>query len=164
LIVQQKEGFRFAGRTRRPPLDLVNALLSFAYTLLANDMRSALESVGLDPYVGFLHTDRPGRPSLALDLMEEFRAPFVDRLVLNLINLKMVSASQFERLATGEARMDEESRKTLLTAYQQRKRETVTHPFLEEEMETGLVFLAQARLLARHIREDIDYYPAFLWR
>jgi CRISP-associated protein Cas1 len=164
LIVQQKEEFRFDGRSRRPPLDLVNALLSFAYTLLANDFRSALECVGLDPYVGFLHTDRPGRPSLALDLMEEFRAPFVDRLVLNLLNLKMVNASQFERLATGEARMDEDGRKTLLTAYQQRKRETLNHPFLEEEMETGLVFLSQARLLARHIRGDIDYYPAFLWR
>jgi CRISPR-associated protein Cas1 len=164
LIVQQKETFRFAGRNRRPPLDPVNALLSFTYTLLGNDFRSALESVGLDPYVGFLHTDRPGRPSLALDLMEEFRAPFADRLVLNLINLKMVQPDNFTRQPTGEVLMDAEARKTLLSAYQQRKRETVVHPFLEEEMEIGLVFLSQSRLLARHIRGDIDYYPAFLWR
>ncbi len=164
LIVQQKENFRFAGRNRRPPLDPVNALLSFGYTLLANDLRSALESIGLDPYVGFLHTDRPGRPSLALDLMEEFRAPFVDRLALNLINMKMVQPEQFLRQPTGEVQMDPEARKVLLTQYQQRKRETLAHPFLEEEMEIGLIFLSQARLLARHIRGDIDYYPAFLWR
>jgi CRISP-associated protein Cas1 len=164
LILQQKEDFRFSGRNRRPPLDNVNALLSFAYTLLANDLRSALECVGLDPYVGFLHCDRPGRPSLALDLMEEFRAPFVDRLILNLINMKMIRPEQFVRQATGEVQMDTEARKTLLTLYQQRKREELTHPFLEEEMEIGLMFLAQARLLARHIRGDIDYYPAFLWR
>jgi CRISPR-associated protein Cas1 len=164
LIVQQKDDFRFAGRNRRPPLDPVNAMLSFGYSLLANDLRSALESVGLDPYVGFLHTDRPGRPSLALDLMEEFRAPFVDRLVLNLINMKMVRPDQFLRLPTGEVQMDSDARKTLLTQYQQRKRESIVHPFLEEEMEIGLIFLAQARLLARHIRGDIDYYPAFLWR
>jgi CRISPR-associated protein Cas1 len=164
LILQQKEDFRFSGRNRRPPLDNVNALLSFAYTLLANDLRSALECVGLDPYVGFLHCDRPGRPSLALDLMEEFRAPLVDRLILNLINMKMIRPEQFIRQATGEVQMDTEARKTLLTLYQQRKREELTHPFLEEEMEIGLMFLAQARLLARHIRGDIDYYPAFLWR
>ncbi len=164
LIVQQKESFRFGGRNRRPPLDRVNALLSFAYTLLANDLTSALESVGLDPYVGFLHADRPGRPSLALDLMEEFRASFVDRLVVNLINLKMVRAEQFVQQPTGEAQMDSEARKTLISAYQQRKRESLEHPFLEEEMEIGLIFQAQARLLARHIRGDMDYYPAFLWR
>jgi CRISPR-associated protein Cas1 len=164
LILQQKETFQFTGRNRRPPLDSVNALLSFGYTLLANDLRSSLECVGLDPYVGFLHADRPGRPSLALDLMEEFRAPFVDRLVLNLINMKMVRPEQFVRQATGEVQMDTEARKTLLTLYQQRKRETLSHVFLEEEMEIGLIFLAQARLLARHIRGDIDYYPAFLWR
>jgi CRISPR-associated protein Cas1 len=164
LILQQKEDFRFSGRNRRPPLDNVNALLSFAYTLLANDLRSALECVGLDPYVGFLHCDRPGRPSLALDLMEEFRAPLVDRLILNLINMKMIRPEQFVRQATGEVQMDTEARKTLLTLYQQRKREELSHPFLEEEMEIGLMFLAQARLLARHIRGDIDYYLAFLWR
>lgn len=164
LIVQQKESFRFAGRNRRPPLDGVNALLSFGYSLLANDLCSALESVGLDPYVGFLHADRPGRPSLALDLMEEFRASFVDRLVLNLINMKMVRPEQFVQQPTGEVQMDAEGRKSLITAYQQRKRETLAHPFLEEEMEIGLIFHAQARLLARHIRGDIDYYPAFLWR
>jgi len=164
LIVQQKESFRFAGRNRRPPLDRVNALLSFGYTLLANDIHSALESVGLDPYVGFLHADRPGRPSLALDLMEEFRASFVDRLVLNLINMKMVKAEQFVEQPTGEVQMDGDARKTLLISYQERKRETLMHPFLEEEMEIGLVFQAQARLLARHLRGDMDYYPAFLWR
>lgn len=164
LIVQQKEHFRFTGRNRRPPLDRVNALLSFGYTLLANDLRSALESVGLDPYVGFLHAERPGRPSLALDLMEEFRASFVDRLMLNLINMKMVKQEQFVQQPTGEVQMDAEARKTLLTAYQQRKREPLAHPFLEEEMEIGLIFHTQARLLARHIRGDIDYYPAFLWK
>jgi len=164
LIVQQKDSFRFSGRNRRPPLDAVNALLSFTYSLLANDIRSALESVGLDPYVGFLHTDRPGRPSLALDMMEEFRPSFADRLVLNLINMKMIQPGQFQKEPTGEVKMGGEARKTLLTAYQQRKRETITHPFLEEEMEIGLVFITQARLLARHIRCDIDYYPAFLWR
>ncbi len=164
LIIQQKEDFHFAGRNRRPPLDSVNALLSFGYSLLANDMRSALECVGLDPYVGYLHTDRPGRPSLALDLMEEFRSPFVDRLALNLVNMKMVRPDQFVRQPTGEVQMEPEARKILLTQYQQRKRETIAHPFLEEEMEIGLIFLTQARLLARHIRGDIDYYPAFLWR
>jgi CRISP-associated protein Cas1 len=164
LIVQQKEAFRFAGRNRRPPLDRVNALLSFGYSLLANDLRSALESVGLDPYVGFLHADRPGRPSLALDLMEEFRASFVDRLVLNVINMKMARPEQFVQQPTGQVQMDPEARKTLITSFQQRKRETLTHPFLEEEMEIGLIFHAQARLLARHLRGDIDYYPAFLWK
>jgi CRISP-associated protein Cas1 len=164
LIVQQKESFQFAGRNRRPPLDRVNALLSFGYSLLANDLRSALESVGLDPYVGFLHADRPGRPSLALDLMEEFRASFVDRLVLNVINMKMARPEQFVQQPTGQVQMDPEARKTLITSFQQRKRETLTHPFLEEEMEIGLIFHAQARLLARHLRGAIDYYPAFLWR
>lgn len=145
-------------------MDSVNALLSLGYTLLANDMRSALESVGLGPFVGFLHAYRPGRPSLNLDLMEEFRAPFVDRLVLNLINLKQLGLKQFVKQPTGEVRMDADARKTLLTSYQQGKRETITHPFLDEKMEIGLVFLVQARLLARHIRGDVDFYPAFLWK
>jgi len=163
LILQQKEAFRFSGRTRRPPLDRVNAMLSFAYTLLTFDLRSALETVGLDPYVGFLHVDRPGRPSLALDLVEEFRAPFVDRLVLSLINLKQVQAEQFTIEGT-EVRMSDECRKTLIVAYQNRKKECIVHPFLEEKMEIGLVFQTQARLLARFIRGDLDLYPAMIWK
>lgn len=156
--------FRFRSRSRRPPLDRVNALLSYTYSILALDLRSALESVGVDPYVGFLHVERPGRPSLALDLMEEFRSPFADRLVLGLVNLRQVDPSGFVVHPTGEVEMTPETRKTLLAAYQKRKRETISHPFLEEEMDIGLVFLAQARLLARHLRGDLEYYPAFLWR
>ncbi len=163
LILQQKEAFRFSGRTRRPPLDRVNAMLSFAYRLLTFDLRSALETVGLDPYVGFLHVDRPGRPSLALDLVEEFRAPFADRLVLSLINLKQVQAEQFTIEGT-EVRMSDECRKTLIVAYQNRKKECIVHPFLEEKMEIGLVFQTQARLLARFIRGDLDLYPAMIWK
>ena len=155
---------KFEGRNRRPPLDRVNALMSFAYSILALDMRSALESVGLDPYVGFLHVERPGRPSLALDMAEEFRAPFADRLVLSLVNLKQVAPDDFTVQASGEVEMKPDTRKLFLAAYQKRKRETVRHPFLEEDMEIGLAFLAQARLLARHIRGDLDFYPAMLWR
>ena len=164
LIVKQKEVFKFKGRSRRPPLDRVNALLSFTYTLLAFDIRSALETVGLDPYVGFLHADRSGRPSLALDLMEEYRAPFADRLVLSLINRKQVTENQFVVQGTGEVQMNDECRKTLIVAYQNRKKETIVHPFLDEKMEIGLVFQTQAKLLARYIRGDLDLYPAFIWR
>ena len=163
MILQQKEVFKFSGRNRRPPRDRVNALLSFVYTLLAADLRSALESVGLDPYVGFLHADRPGRPSLALDLMEEFRAAFADRLVLNLINLKQIQNSDFETEAA-EILMTMEGRKKVILAYQIRKKELIEHPFLEEKMEIGLIFHSQARLLARCIRGDIDFYPAMVWR
>jgi CRISPR-associated protein Cas1 len=163
-IVQQKEYYRFETRNRRPPLDRVNALLSYGYSILALDCQSALESVGLDPYVGFLHVDRPGRPSLALDLMEEFRHPFVDRLVLSCINLGMLKANDVELQETGEWRLSNEGRKAFLTAYQERKRETIKHPFLEEVVEIGLLFLLQARLLARHIRGDLDFYPAMVWR
>lgn len=163
LILQQKETFKFSGRNRRPPRDPVNALLSFVYTLLALDMRSALETVGLDPFVGFLHVDRPGRPSLALDLMEEFRAPFADRLVLNLINLKQVSGGDFTCEGM-ESRMTTEARKNLIVAYQNRKKEVIEHPFLEEKMEIGLVLHSQARLLARFIRGDLDFYPATIWK
>ncbi|MDZ7346869.1 MAG: type I-C CRISPR-associated endonuclease Cas1c [candidate division KSB1 bacterium] len=163
LIVQQKDAFIFAGRNRRPPLDPVNALLSFVYTLLALDIQSALETVGLDPFIGFLHADRPGRPGLALDLMEEFRAPLADRLVLNLINLKQVDARDFRREGV-EVRMTDDCRKRVITAYQNRKKEMIVHPFLEERMEIGVLFHAQAQLLARHIRGDLDYYPAILWR
>lgn len=164
LITQQKETFFFRRRTRRPPLDRVNALLSFVYTLLLLDVRSALETVGLDPYVGFLHADRPGRPSLALDLMEEFRAPFADRLVLSMINLKQLKPDGFIVHGTGEVEMDKETRKTVITAYQSRKKEVILHPFLDEKMEIGLVFHIQAQLLARHIRGDIDFYPAMIWK
>jgi len=164
LILKQKEGFRFNGRSRRPPLDRVNALLSFLYTLLVFDLRSALETVGLDPCVGYLHTDRPGRPSLALDLMEPFRAPLADRLALNLINRKQLTAADFSVQPTGEVQMQDEARKTLITAYQNRKKEIFTHPFLDEKMEIGLAFQTEARLLARHIRGDLDYFPALVWR
>ena len=164
LIVQQKEEFQFLGRSRRPPKDRVNALLSYLYTLLVFDVRSALETVGLDPYVGFFHTDRPGRPSLALDLMEEFRAPLADRIALGLINRKQIKSSQFDMQGTGAVEMDEECRKTLIVAYQNRKKEIMIHPFLDEKMEIGLFFQTQARLLARHIRGDLDFYPAVVWR
>ena len=164
MILVPGPDFRFTSRSRRPPLDRVNALLSYTYSILALDLRSALESVGIDPFVGFLHVERPGRPSLALDLMEEFRSAFADRLVLGLVNLKQVDASGFVVQPTGEVEMKSETRKTLLAAYQKRKRETIQHAFLEEDLDIGLIFLAQARLLARHLRGDLEYYPAFLWR
>lgn len=164
MLVGGGDDFRFRGRNRRPARDPVNAMLSFVYSLLALDIRSALESIGLDPYVGFLHCERPGRPSLALDLMEEFRAPFADRLVLSLINTGQMAASGFSTGPAGEVEMAKSARKTVLAAYQSRKRDTVQHPFLEEPMELGVAFLAQARLLARHIRGDLDLYPAFVWR
>jgi len=164
LVLVPGPEFRFNSRSRRPPMDRINAMLSYAYSILALDMRSALESVGLDPYVGYLHVERPGRPSLALDLMEEFRAPIADRLVLSLVNLRQVSASGFKIQPNGEVEMDDSTRKTLLAAWQKRKREEIFHPFLEESMETGLAYLVQARLLARHIRGELEYYPAYLWR
>jgi CRISPR-associated protein Cas1 len=164
LILVPDSELRFEGRNRRPPMDRVNALLSFAYSILALDMRSALESVGLDPYVGFLHVEHPGRPSLALDMAEEFRAPFADRLVLSLVNLRQVGPADFTVEASGEVQMKTDTRKTFLSAYQKRKRETVRHPFLEEDMDIGVAFLAQARLLARHVRGDLDFYPAMVWR
>ncbi|HOH06667.1 MAG TPA: type I-C CRISPR-associated endonuclease Cas1c [bacterium] len=163
LILQQKNYFQFSGRNRRPPRDPVNALLSFVYTLLVSDVRSSLESVGLDPYVGYLHVDRPGRPSLALDIMEEFRPAFADRLVLNLINLKQIQSGDFES-ESSEIRMNAEGRKKVIVAYQNRKREELEHPFLNEKMEIGIVFLCQARLLSRFIRGDIGFYPAMVWR
>jgi CRISPR-associated protein Cas1 len=164
LILVPSDEFRFRNRSRRPPMDRTNALLSFAYSILALDIRSSLESVGLDPYVGFLHAERPGRASLALDLAEEFRAPFADRLVLSLVNLRQVGVDDFVVQASGEVEMKTETRKTFLGAYQKRKRETIRHPFLDEDMEVGVAFLVQSRLLARHIRGDLDFYPAFIWR
>jgi CRISPR-associated protein Cas1 len=164
MIFIQKEDFFFKDRNRRPPLDRVNCLLSFFYTLVMHDVRSALETVGLDPAVGFLHRDRPGRPSLALDLMEEFRAIMADRLVLSLINLKQISGKQFEQSESGAFTMNDEARKTVLTAYQTRKQEEIMHPFLQEKVEVGLLFHVQALLLARFLRGDLDAYPPFVWR
>ena len=164
LITSQKEDFRFRERSRRPPLDKVNCLLSFLYTLLMHDVRSALETVGLDPAVGFLHRDRPGRASLALDIMEEFRPVLADRLALSLINLGVVKKSGFNQTETGAVLMDDATRKALLIAYQKRKQEEINHPFLNEKVEIGLLPFAQAMLLARHIRGDLDGYPPFLWR
>ena len=164
LILQQKEAFRFQGRNRRPPLDAINALLSFVYTLLTNMTASALETVGLDPYVGFMHTDRPGRVSLALDLMEELRPVFADRFVLSLINKRIVSPSGFYQKENGAVMMDDDTRKAVLSAWQSRKQEAIRHPFLEEKVEWGMVPYSQALLLARFIRGDLDAYPPFLWK
>ncbi|BAH74931.1 type I-C CRISPR-associated endonuclease Cas1c [Solidesulfovibrio magneticus] len=164
LIVSCHEAFRFAGRNRRPPLDPVNCLLSFLYTLLAHDVRSALETTGLDPAVGFLHRDRPGRPGLALDMMEEFRPFFADRLALTLINLGRVRPKGFITAETGAVLMDEATRKEVLIAYQERKQDVVEHPFLREKMPLGLLFHMQATLFARYVRGDLDGYPPLLWK
>lgn len=164
LIVTQKDDFVFHERSRRPPLDNVNCLLSFIYTLLMHDVRSALESVGLDSSVGFLHRDRPGRPGLALDLMEELRPYLADRLVLSLINLGQVNNKGFKKQQSGAVLMDDETRKTVLVEYQSRKQEEITHPYLEEKITIGLLPYIQALLLARHLRGDIDGYPPFIWK
>ncbi len=164
LIVDSKSEFCFHERSRRPPLDEVNAMLSFTYTILAHDIRSALETVGLDPSVGFLHRDRPGRPGLSLDLMEEFRSVIADRLVLSLINRKQVKISGFKRAENGAVLMDTDTRKILLTEYQTRKQTEVYHPYIEEKVKIGLLFFIQANLMARYIRGDIDGYPPFFWR
>ncbi|PZD95910.1 subtype I-C CRISPR-associated endonuclease Cas1 [Paenibacillus sambharensis] len=164
LILQQKEDFYFQRRSKRPPLDNMNALLSFAYTLLAADARSALETVGLDAYVGFLHRDRPGRASLALDLMEELRGVVADRFVLSLINKRVITAKGFVRKENGAIIMDEVTRRKVLAAWHERKQEKIQHPFLDEKIPWGLVPHAQALLLARHIRGDLDEYPPFLWK
>ena len=164
LIVSQKEAFRFDERNRRPPLDNVNCLLSFIYTLLTHDVRSALESVGLDPAVGFLHRDRPGRPGLALDLMEEFRPFIADRLVLSLINLQQVQDKSFKKMDSGAVIMTDDARKTVLVAYQERKQEEILHPFLEEKVMIGMLFHIQALLMARYLRGDLDGYPPFIWK
>ncbi len=164
LIVAQESDFRFGGRSRRPPRDPTNALLSFVYTLLLHDVRSALEAVGLDPQVGFLHRDRPGRPGLALDLMEELRAFLADRLVLSLINRRQVKATGFEARENGGVWMTDETRKTVLVAYQERKNEEIRHPFLDERCTVGAIPHLQALLLARTIRGDLDAYPPFFWR
>ena len=164
LILNGDEAFAFHGRSRRPPLDRVNALLSFAYALLASNCASALEAVGLDPYVGFVHTDRPGRASLALDLMEELRPAFADRFVLSCINTRVVDAKMFDVSGSGAVSLNEEGRKTFLKAWQERKKDTLTHPFLKEKLPWGLIPFVQALLLARYLRGDLDAYPPFLWK
>jgi CRISP-associated protein Cas1 len=164
LITGQKEDFVFEERNRRPPLDKVNSLLSFVYTLTMHDVRSALEAVGLDPAVGFLHRDRPGRPSLALDLMEEFRPFLADRLVLSLINLRKVRNSGFSKSDSGAVLMSDETRKEVLVSYQKRKQEEIMHPFLGEKVAVGMLFHIQALLFARYLRGDLDGYPPFIWK
>ena len=164
LITQQKTGFFFRQRSRRPPLDRVNALLSFVYTLLVHDVSSACQAIGLDPQVGYLHRDRPGRPSLALDLMEELRPVVADRLVLSLINLRQVRSKDFIVSGSGSVKMQDDCRKTVIVAYQERKQEEVQHPYLGEKVALGLLPYIQALLLARHLRGDLDAYPAYFHR
>lgn len=164
LIRAPEPEIAFHGRSRRPPLDPVNAVLSFLYTLLTHDCRSAAESVGLDPAVGFLHRDRPGRPSLALDLMEELRAAFADRLALSLFNRRQIGAGDFSTQDNGAVLLSDAGRKTVLTAWQERKKVDRRHPFLDEQAPLGLVPYLQAQLLARHLRGDLDAYPPWFWK
>jgi CRISPR-associated protein Cas1 len=164
LITAQKDDFRFVERNRRPPLDNVNCLLSFLYTLVMHDIRSALETVGLDPAVGFLHRDRPGRYGLALDLMEEFRPFMADRLALSLINLCQVQGKGFNKKESGAVLMEDDTRKTVLVSYQKRKQDEIMHPFLKEKVTIGLLFHTQALLMARYLRGDLDAYPPFIWK
>lgn len=164
LILNQKSDFIFMTRSRRPPLDRVNAMLSFGYRVLENDCASALEGVGLDSYVGFMHRDRPGRESLALDLMEEFRSVMVDRFVLTLINQRQILPKHFDVKENGAVLLNEEGRKVFFSQWQARKKEELTHPYLKEKIGWGLVPYTQALLLSRYLRGDIDGYPVFLWK
>ena len=164
LITASKEEFFFRGRSRRPPTDNMNALLSFIYTLLVHDAVAALEAVGLDPAVGYLHRDRPGRPSLGLDLMEELRPVVADRLALSLVNRRQVQGSGFRKTEGGGVAMDDATRKEVLVAYQKRKQEEILHPFLQEKVAFGLTPHVQAMVLARFVRGDLDGYPPFLWK
>jgi CRISPR-associated protein Cas1 len=164
LVRSPDAEMRWTGRSRRPPLDPLNALLSFLYTLLTHDCRSACESVGLDPSVGFLHRDRPGRPSLALDLMEELRPVLVDRLALSLVNRRQLRAGDFDRSESGAVLLTDEARRTVLTAWQERKKDERQHAFLEEKAPLGLVPFLQAQMLARHLRGDLDAYPPWFWK
>ncbi len=164
LVRVDDPAFRFTGRSRRPPLDRLNALLSFLYAMLGHDCRSALEAHGLDPQVGFLHADRPGRASLALDLMEEIRPVLADRLALSLVNRRQLTATDFVVEEAGAVRLTDAARKQVLIAWQERKREELRHPFLGETVAPGMVPYAQAQLLARHLRGDLDGYPPFIWR
>ncbi|MCH3950874.1 MAG: type I-C CRISPR-associated endonuclease Cas1c [Acidaminococcus sp.] len=164
MILNQKEDFTFDVRSRRPPLNRVNALLSFFYSVMGNDIASALETVGLDAYAGFMHVDRPGRISLALDLLEEFRGCIVDRFLLSLINKKEIAAKHFTVESSGAVLLNDEGRREALTKWRERKLETITHPYLDEKMPWGLVPFVQANLLARYLRGDIDAYPPFFWK
>lgn len=164
LILQDKQTFFFHGRNRRPPLDPVNALLSFAYSLLANDCASALESVGLDSYVGFFHRDRPGRASLALDLMEELRPCMADRFVVTLINNRMMRADYFDKRESGAVLLTDDGRRVFLKSWQEKKKDMLKHPYLQEKLPWGMIPYLQALLLARHLRGDLDAYPPFLWK
>lgn len=164
LILQQKDKFVFKTRNKRPPLDYVNAMLSFSYTLLVGMCVSGLETVGLDPYVGFMHRDRPGRASLALDLVEEFRAVYADRFVLTMINKKILDESDFITKENGSVIMTDDARKEFLKHWQNKKQEVIKHPFLDEKVEWGMVPYVQAMLLARYLRNDLDEYPPFLWK
>lgn len=164
MILQNKKDFYFKGRNRRPAEDNINALLSFAYSLLANECAAALQGVGLDPYVGFLHTDKPGRKSLALDLEEELRSVFADRFVLSLINNRSLNSEHFIHQPNGAVILTDEGRKIFLSQWQKRKKEIITHPFLEEKIEWGLVPHVQALLLARFLRGDTDGYAPFFWK
>ena len=164
MILQQKDDFYFSTRNKRPPRDNVNALLSFAYSLAASMCTSSLEAVGLDPYVGFMHTDRPGRISLALDLVEELRAPLCDRFVLTLINKKIITANDMVKQEDGAVRLTDNGRRSFITAWQKRKDDELRHPFLDEKIEWGIVPYAQALLLARFIRGDLNGYPPFMWK
>lgn len=164
MILQNKDIFFFKSRNRRPPMDNVNALLSFAYSMLTNMCVSALECVGLDPYMGVFHTERPGRCSLALDLVEEFRAPFADRFVLTAINKKYVSEKSFKEKENGAILLTDDARKDFLSLWQKKKQEVIMHPFLGEKVEWGMIPVVQAQLLAKFIREDLDDYPPFIWR
>ncbi len=164
MILQQRDNFKFNGRNRRPPQDRVNAMLSFSYTLLAHDVASALETVGLDAYVGFMHQDRPGRISLALDLMEELREVLADRFVLRLINKRIIKADQFMMTESGAVLLKDDARKLFLSEWQRHKQEEIVHPFLDEKIMWGLVPFCQAMLLARYLRGDLDEYPPFLWK
>lgn len=164
LILHQKDVFFFNDRNRRPPQDNMNALLSFLYSLLTSEVVSALETVGLDPQVGFLHTDRPGRPSLALDLMEELRPVFADRLALTLINRRQIGGQGFVQKESGGVLMDDDTRKKVISAWQERKKDEIVHPYLRERMPFGLIPHVQAQLLARFLRGDLDAYPPFFWQ
>lgn len=164
LILQNKDDFVFEGRSRRPPLDRVNALLSFAYSLLTNECTGAAYSVGLDPYVGFLHRDRPGRESLALDLMEELRSPVADRFVLTLINKRLVSARDFRETESHAVILTDDARRLVIQRWQEGKQEVVQHPFMKEKVMVGLLPYVQSMLLARFLRGDLDDYPPYFKR
>jgi CRISPR-associated protein Cas1 len=164
MILNQKEDFQFDRRTRRPPLNPINAMLSYIYSILSNDVASALESVGLDAYAGFMHSDRPGRVSLALDLMEEFRSPIADRFVLSLINTNQIKKDDFIYQDNGAVLIKDDSKRLIIKLWQERKQRTIIHPFLKEKTEWGLVPFLQAMLLSRFLRGDLDGYPPFMWK